>query len=353
VVGQWGETRAGALEELLETTEGYCKSHRLGRERGGAAGLGGRPSGASEEKNLGGQLALDPKSKSHLTALSEYLAKIAAVERRVMNFRRRFLGAATRTLKPAEVPGILKSWSIRPGAEKEDDVFLYWTVEDKPAQFRGSHFSAIAELDRVGNYLARNYPWFKEQAMYFILCGEVAQAKTVSGAPRQSYSCGPPAHNFSRGTIALEIEAWMSPELVKKAYAKVQRELREDMQLAGADIRYGHERNAEIFRFVLDHSKVEVVSEAEGLGKLTLHENWRNLRRSWDDTLPVDSPWRYGEQGLRNFRRDFGRGQQAITDGTQGLPAIPGQPKTQSESRAYFAQFLERWGVRSEKTRNT
>ena len=110
--GQLCETRAEFLEELLKTAEGYCKSYRLGRERGGAAGIGGRPPGTDKEKDLGGQLPLGLRSKSHLMALSEYLAKLAAVERRVMNFRRRSLGAATRTLTPAEVPQILESCSI-------------------------------------------------------------------------------------------------------------------------------------------------------------------------------------------------------------------------------------------------
>lgn len=330
------ETLSQMVAMSLRTYEGHLRFRQ-------STGAGGRSPGISSEKNIGDQLKFDPKTRIQVMALSEYLAKIASVERRIMEFRRRFLGETTKTLSPDEIPKVLKSWSLPDDAStSEEDVFIYWAPDDQQhIRFRGTKDSAIGRLDRLGEYFAERYPWSKDQVMHFVLCDWVPQVNTVRGKTKRSVGFGPPAHGFNRDTITLEIEAWMSPEMVKKAYTRIQRDLHE-----GRKNRRGEERNIEIFRFVLARSQVKVVSEAEHLGKLVLTSTWRSLREAWDNELPAGHDWRYGERGARNFPRDFERGQMKVTGSKWGLPGVPGQPMTQAEAKAYYEQLMKRWGVK-------
>lgn len=332
------------LRQLVETAASLCEAYLRGLKQGSNGGAGGRPPGLTAENDIGRRLRFDSKTKIHVQALSEYLSKIAVVERQVMEFRRRYLGGPAKVLTPLEIPGILESWSAAPTDEKEDDVYIHWPEEARTTRFRGSFWSAIGALDRLGSYLARRYPWTKDQATHFVLCGGTPQVKTVSGKRSVSLGAGPAAHKFSRATITLEIEAWMPPELVKKAYVRVQREVDNGGSMIGeADrTRRGHGRKAEVFRFVVARTGVKVVSEAENLGKLELLHGWRELRELWDSHLSVGHAWRYGEAGHRNFRRDFARGQEAIICSKWGLPGYPGQPKTAAEAEAGVELFVER-----------
>lgn len=348
------EIKEGAdnvLESMVATAEVASVAHvRFPRGGGG----NGKAQGRTSQNDLGEQIKFDPKTKTHVKALSEYLSKIAAVERRVMEFRRRHLGGTTATVMPAEVPRLLKLWSVAPGAEKEDDVSLYWMGERRPTMFRGRYWSAIGTLDRLGNYLAKKYPWNKDQALHFVLCGGVWQVKTVSGKPTISSGKGPAAHRFNRCTISLEVEAWIPPELVKKAYARIQREARErDWGLVGGatTTRRSYGRNAEVFRFVVGRSEIVVVSEKENLGKLVLSDSWRKLRELWDDHLPAGHAWRYGKNGWRNFHRDFMRGQKAAIGTEWGLPGYPGQPVTYAETQEAWPIFVENLTAQVKRSR--
>jgi hypothetical protein len=281
-----------------------------------SVGSGGRPLGSTPEQDVSDQIKFDAKTRVKVMALSEYFTKIASVERRVMEFRRRFLGSTTKTLEPDKVPDALRSWSLPEDAEtSEHEVILSWTPAGRtPVRYRGTHDSAIGELDRLGDYFAGHYPWGKDQVMHFVLCGEVLQVNTVVGWRWMKTNFGPDAHSFNRCTITLEVESWMPPELVKQAYVSLQREAHR-----GRRVRRGEERNIEVFRFVLDKSQVRVVSESEHLGMLTLPDTWRKLRKSWDEQFPVGHAWRYGEHNGRNFYRDFMRGQRTVIGTEYGL----------------------------------
>lgn len=328
---QTAEDSSGVQKELVATAAPFCRAYLQGL-RNSNPGTGGRPAGSGSEKNdLGNRVKFDSKTKAHVGALTDYMAKVAAAERRVMRFRQRYLGGTTKTAAPSDVPQLLQSWSVPPGEEREDDVSLYWVRGGRPVRFRGSYGSAIGELDRLGTRLTRNYPWFQSEAIHFVLCGETMRVKTLSGKPRQSFNAGPAAHSFHRGTITLEVEAWMPPELVKKGYAKIQRDLSESTFGQGADMRRNGGRSTEVFRFVVGRSEVEVVSEAEHLGKLVLRESWRELRQLWDASFPPGHAWRYSEKNVRNFYRDFMRGQKDVTGSKWGLLAIPNQPRTAAQ----------------------
>jgi hypothetical protein len=277
---------------------------------------GGRPLGSTPKKDVSDWIKFDAKTRLKVMALSEYFTKIASVERRVMEFRRRFLGSTTKTLEPDKIPDALRSWSLPEDAEtSEHNVFLFWTpAGGTPVRYRGTHDSAIGELDRLGDYFADHYPWRKEQVMHFVLSGEVLQVNTVIGSHRVRRTFGPAAHKFDRGEIMLEVESWTPPELVKQAYVGLQREVHR-----GRRVRRGEERNIEVFRFVLGKSQVRVLSESEHLGRVSLPDTWRTLRKSWDEQLPVDHDWRYGEHNGRNFYRDFLRGQRTVIGTEYGL----------------------------------
>jgi hypothetical protein len=279
-------------------------------------GSGGRPLGSTPKEDVSALIKVDAKTRVQVIALSEYFTKIASVERRVMEFRRRFLGSTTKTLEPDKIPDALRSWSLPEDAEtSEHEVILSWTPSDgTPVRYRGTYDSAMGELDRLGEYLAGHYPWGKDQAMHFVLSGDALQVNTVIGSHRMMRVLGPDAHKFNRGTITLEVESWIPPELVKQAYVNLQREVH-----GGRRVRRGEERNIEVFRFVLDKSQVSVVSESEHLGMLTLLDTWRNLRKSWDKQFPLGHAWRYGEHNGRNFYRDFMRGQRTVIGTEYGL----------------------------------
>ena len=344
-----------ALSLMVDAARRACIT-RVQFSRGGTGGGQGSGSNAAgDENDLGNQIKFDPKTKTHVKALSEYLSKVAAVERRVIEFRRRYLGGPTATVLPAEVPCLLKTWSIDPGTESEDDVSLYWFGEERPTRFRGGYWSAIGTLDRLGDYLAKKYPWYKDQALDFVLCGGTQQVKTVSGKPTISSGKGPAAHRFNRCTISLEVEAWIPPELVKKAYARIQREARErGWGLVGGatTTRRSYGRNAEVFRFVVGLSEIVVVSEKENLGKLVLSDRWRRLRELWDDHLSAGHAWRYGENGWRNFHRDFMRGQKAAIGTEWGLPGYPGQPVTYAETQKAWSIFVENLPAQVEQSKS-
>lgn len=303
------------LEDLVALAETPYKGQLLfppNRSLGG----GGRPLDSTTEEDVSDWIKFDAKSRVQVMALSEYFTKIASVERRVMEFRRRFLGSTTKTLEPDEIPDALRSWSLPEDAEtSEHEVTLSLTpAGHTPVRYRGTHDSAIGELDRLGDYFVGHYPWEKEQIMHFVLCGEVLQVNTVIGGYKRRTNFGPAAHSFDRSTITLEVESWIPPELVKQAYVGLQREAH-----GGRRVRQGNERNIEVFRFVLDKSHVRVVSESEHLGKLALPDTWQKLRKSWDEQFPVGHAWRYGEHNRRNFYRDFMRGQRTVVGTEYGF----------------------------------
>jgi hypothetical protein len=341
-----------ALDLMVDAARRSCLAPIPLSRVGNGGGRGSASNNAGSGGDLSRQIRFDPKTKTHVKALSEYLSKIAAVEPRVLEFRRRHLDGPTDTVTLAEVPQLLKAWSIDPGAESEDDVSLYWTVEERLTRFRGGYWSAIGTLERLCQYLAKKYPWNRDQALHFVLCGGLRQVNTVSGKRRNSKGVGPAAHKFDRYTITLEVEAWMPPELVKKAYAKLQRESNVG-ELTGeaTTTRRSYGRKAEVFRFVVEQSEIEVVSEKENLGKLVLPDSWRELQKLWDDPLPTDHAWRYGENGWRNFHRDFMRGQKATTGSNWGLPGYPGQPVTSAEVTADQPGFTERLSAQIERSK--
>jgi hypothetical protein len=59
--------------------------------------------------------------------------------------------------------------------------------------------------------------------------------------------------------------------------------------------------------------------------------NLRQILDSWNKQFSEGDPRRYPD--VRNFRRDFARGQRVVIGTEWGLPGIPGQPMSAEEKR--------------------
>jgi hypothetical protein len=159
------------------------------------------------------------------------------------------------------------------------------------------------------------------------------------GAPVQGYlrisesSTGVAAHRYHRNTITLEIDSWMPSEYVRQAYHNVQHDL------LGENNRQPERRNVEVFRFVVEQSKLEVVNREEGLAKLTIPK-WKELRELWNKQYQEGHEWHYHKKKEHRFSRDFYRGQEAVIGTKDGLPGVPGQPMSRAEAQGVEERLI-------------
>ena len=331
------------FDAYVESAWGYCSLYRKQHETNESNGGFGRRS-RRDDKSLGElKVSVDDSSKARIAAFSEYLARIAATDRRVMRLRKRICGGHTRTIPPEGAREFLEANSI-PGNEKvEGSVESLWWPDGGS---HGSHFrvlegSILGELQEAAAYLAKRYPWTDDQAAYFILCGGVPQAATIRGTHTSSTMKGVAAHRYNRTTIRLEVESWIPSELVRKAYSQLQRELHGDR-----NNRRPSSRNVEVFRFVLDQGRINIVNAGEYLARLKLPP-WRRMLESWNKQFSEGDPRRYPD--VQNFWRDFMRGQEAVIGTKWGLPGVPGQPMSADEGRKHIKHFIERYGAAGQR----
>ena len=253
------------------------------------------------------------------------MARIAAVERRVMRLRKCICGGLTQTITPEEAREFLEEHSISGNKKVEESVESLWWPDGSSdgINFRILKDSVVGELQGAATYLVKHYPCTEDQAAYFILCGSVPQAATVRGGYITSPVAGVAAHKYKRVTIKLEVESWVPSKLVRKAYSQLQRELH-----GARNNRRPSDRNVEVFRLVVDQSEIDLANTGEYLARLKLPP-WRQILDSWNKQFSESDPRRYPD--VRNFRRDFDRGQQAVIGTKWGLPSVPGQPMSYQE----------------------
>jgi hypothetical protein len=190
---------------------------------------------------------------------------------------------------------------------------LWWSGNDEGTQAEPIKVWPGSELWYLRNHssrLARHYPWTEDQACYFILTGRTIKIATISGRFSTS-DTGVAAHRYHRDTITLEIDSWMPSEYVRQAYHNIQH------GLLGENNRQPELRNVEVFRFVVAHSKLQVVNREEGLAKLTIPK-WKELRELWNKKYQEGHEWHYHKKKEHRFSRDFYRGQEVVT-GTRAL----------------------------------
>jgi hypothetical protein len=129
----------------------------------------------------------------------------------------------------------------------------------------------------------------------------------------------------------------MPLKLVSKAYVILQRQAH-----GGREPRRPKERNVALFEFVLERAQVKLKSGNEYLARLIIPEKWAEMMADWNELHGPGHPWHYTE--VSNFRRDFGRGQQAMAGTKYALTGIPGEPRTVAEGQASVERILEALG---------
>lgn len=284
---------------------------------------------------------LDERTGARISAFSQYLAKIAACDKRVMRLRGRVCGGVTRTMSREEALRFLEAHSMK-GARVivgAADTLPWPDGSVSGRHFRVQEGSVLEDLRDVAAYLKKHYPWSVDQAANFILCGVILSAGVIIGGREVSVNKGVAAHKYNRTTVKLEIDSWASADEVRKAYLQVRHKAHNDSWLSGGPPRkHPAPRNLEVFRFVVDQSEVQVISAEQHLGRLELPP-WRDMLKDWNGQLSNDDPWRYSD--VRNFQRDFHRAQLAVIGTNQGLPGVPGMPMTAAELAEYGRRFVE------------
>ncbi len=271
-----GEKREGSLLP--------CAERLLEAARFVAAGLDLRPDHPSGPKVRKEQEPIEVEVREYerqrAAAYSEYRAKLASDSPWVMSCRQRNLGGEDLLLGPEKIRQLLT---------------------DSP------------ELHYVSELLAWDGLWTVEQAVRFVLTEEVPKVSPISGRIIKRFN-----RAWTRGTIMIEADPWISPEVVTKTYARAQK------RVLGQNNRRLSNRNLYLLRFVL--SQVERIHEADPLERDSRRKNakgkdershtelvgvsWRGLMERWNKHYPENHDWRYDE--VRNFSRDFRNAERSV-----------------------------------------
>lgn len=327
-----------------ETTDSYAH----GMVSGGESAQSQKQGGSQPPEPIAG---MNERTGARIGAVSEYLAKIAACNKRVMHLRECICGGVTRTISHEEALRFLEARST-----KGDKVIidapdtLPWPAPEPDGSVSGRYFrvqedSVLEKLLDAAKYLERHYPWSVDQAANFILCGVVPKAGIILGKWKRSSGgdSSVAAHKFNRATITLEVDSWVSADEVRTAYLHMRRRVH-SADSGGFPPPRLHKhptpRNLDVFRFVVDQSKIRVINSRERLGRLELPP-WRDLMERWNNSLrAADDPRRYSN--YKNFQRDFRRAQSAVIGTNHGLPGVPGMPMSAAEVKAGSRLFVER-----------
>ena len=215
--------------------------------------------------------------RQRAAAYAEYRAKLAADDPHVRRFREQKLNSDNNLL-----------------TLEEAEEFL---VDD----------ANLDSLSSISRRLARNYPWNEEQAAWFLLTGEVPEIVPVSGHINRRWG---KAHTY--GTITLEVQPWISPDIVRDTYIHAQR------KALGRNNRRLGDRSLALFWFVVGQAEsvheynlqerglVQQRVKGEALGPATDLRgipSWRVMMARWNEQYSEKRAWLYKE--VRNFERDF------------------------------------------------
>jgi hypothetical protein len=166
--------------------------------------------------------------------------------------------------------------------------------------------SVLGRLWHTAHRLLRNYPWFEQDAVWFLLTGETPYVApmTVRHKHREHETSGPyPPVGFGYQLVALTVEPWVPAETVHKVYRDLQR------RLLGGDNRPVGNKNRSLFSFVTERvGSVSLKPTAKrALGKQLVAE--------WDQECYRDDgrrEWLY-HGDTRTFWRDYNLTRKLIT----------------------------------------
>jgi hypothetical protein len=297
---------------------------------------------------------LGVKETRRSEVVEEYVAKVAACERTVFAFRKRFLGgtalshaqadalitspaaaylpfeyftpfgesripllnhsATLKTVPPKSDEGGPYSLDIvvQPPGEtfsvevQQTERLLYIDEDGQTAEVLVEDRSVLEGLRRLSNYLRAEYPWQEAQAAWFVLTGEPPALSAATGRVSRG-SAAPYAE------ITMTVQPWVPADTVWKFYGQLQGQVRTSRPRALSG------RNLAVFRFVVGQQEVKPYSDDAQVSALTRQHpklmklkqpSWRVMLERWNQPYPAEHKWRY--KYVRNFQRDFQRAAQAI-----------------------------------------
>jgi hypothetical protein len=203
-------------------------------------------------------------------------------------------------------------WRVREFDDVKREIDGY-EVLPFPGENGATHRTLVRSASLLGRLysavqkLLRDYPWFEEHAVWFMLTGEAPYV-----APMTVRAKGHGGHNtpgpylppgFSYGLVRLTVEPWVSADTVQRVYRDIQR------RLLGGDNRPVGEKNRRLFLFVIERvdSLYLQPEEKRRLGK--------DLVCEWDRECSQDErrrEWTY-HGDTRTFWRDYNLARQLIT----------------------------------------
>ncbi len=186
-------------------------------------------------------------------ALCLYWAKLAEADEGVRGFRKNVLGGAV-------------------VSESEAHDFI--------------HSPGTTRLHKLAAELCRRYPWEPQDAVWFVLTGEVPWVPPLTARIK-----GPSLPN-NHGTITITAMHWVPNATVGTFYA----ELRARYVDSGPTPSL---RQLAVFRFVTEQSSGITERLVYGLNT----PPWRSLQSQWNEEYPQGHDWHYSDH--RNLRRDF------------------------------------------------
>jgi hypothetical protein len=310
---------------------------------------------------------LGDRETQRAQAVEEYVAKVAACERRVFAFRKRFLGGTTLSQAQADalitspaaaylpfqhfipsgerqIPLLNHSATLRtdlPESDEGDPYSLDILVDPPGETFRAQvqrtrrllyigeegqtqvtlveDRSVLEGLRILSNYLAAEYPWQEAQATWFVLTGEPPPLHAATGRVSRG-SAAPYAE------ITITVQPWVPADTVRRFYRQLQGRVLTSRPRALS------ERNLAVFRFVVGQQDVKPYSDDAPASRLTRQHpkllrlkqpSWRVMLKRWNRQYPAGDKRRY--KYVRNFQRDFQRAAQAIVSPRANRLSVEGK----------------------------
>lgn len=281
------------------------------------------------------------KQRDFILALGEFLSKALQLDRGVVRYRRDVLGGLEKTISHEEADELVRSPAARllsvdafseeaipvvghtarlvhienapdslyvepPGktvAIASTDTsrqlrFQWFTREGSLGRPLVNRNSILGRLHRLSENLVKDHPLTVEQAAYLVLCGGIVQPRSIYGRIENTNYAPAGAYSYNHSTIALTVASWMSPEQVRRAYAKLRRKA-----TAENTYRSHSDRNIAVFRFVVKRvaSQIPKDSLVDALGEFRFPPGGSWLRNGTssiraatvnDSTRPVSRPRR-------------------------------------------------------------
>jgi hypothetical protein len=165
--------------------------------------------------------------------------------------------------------------------------------------------SLLGDLRNLCKVMTKSHPWDFDQATWFVLTGETPFVRPIRARKQETWQMDGRAYT----TISLTIQPWVPPEDVETVYRQLQK------QVIGCAHGRVSDKNLNLLRFVTER--------ADGSGNLPKGEI---LVKDWDKKWQHQRPeWCYGAN-TRRFWRDFRNVQESVTNSKRaGLFLEPGQ----------------------------